>query len=97
MAFSATPTTAALAGVFSAVAWPVLSPHLHDSDPTGTVWFGVATLLVFALPAHALVLGFNQNQTAGARTVDTALLKRIGTWLLAAGATLALSALYRSS
>jgi len=97
MTFSATPTTAALAGVFSAIAWPVLSPYLNDSGSTSTVWFVVATLLVFALPAHAFVVGFKQNQAAGARTVDTALLKRIGAWLLAAGATVALTVLYRSS
>lgn len=96
MTFSATPTSAALAGVFSAIAWPVLSPHLGDSG-SSTVWFVLAMLLVFALPAHAFVMGFKQSQAADARTVDTALLKRIAAWLLAAGATVALTSLYRSS
>ena len=96
MAYSATPTTAALTGVFSAVAWPVLSPHLNDPDATGTFWFVGATLLVFALPAHVFVLGLKRTRTADDRTVDTALLKRVGAWLLAAGATLGLFALYRS-
>ena len=44
----------------------------------------VAFLLVVAGPAHAFVVGFAQNQATNARTVDTALLKRVGAWLLSA-------------
>lgn len=41
-----------------------------------------AFLLVVALPAHAFVVGFGRNQAGGAGTIDTALLKRVGAWLL---------------
>jgi hypothetical protein len=80
---SPTPITAALAGVFAAIVMPVLWSRL-GSDSMSLV---VAFLLVVALPAHAFVVGFGRNQTANARTVDTALLKRVGAWLLAAVVT----------
>jgi hypothetical protein len=41
-------------------------------------------LLVVALPAHAFVVGFGRTQAPSARSLDTALLKRIGAWLAAA-------------
>ena len=40
--------------------------------------------LVVAVPAHAFVVNFGQNQTTNASMVDTALLKRVGAWLLSA-------------
>ncbi len=52
----------------------------------------VATLLVIALPAHAFVVGFSRTAEVPARTLDTALLKRIGAWLAAAAGTTALRA-----
>ena len=82
-----TPTTAALAGIFSALAWPLLWPWLSESTASSSVWLVVGTLLLIALPAHAFVVGFKRNPLPGARAIDTALLKRIGAWLLAAALT----------
>lgn len=80
MTFAATPTTAALAGVFAGVAMPLLWPRLGDDS---LAWIA-AFLLVIALPAHACVVGFNRPQASAAGMMDTALLTRIGVWLLAA-------------
>jgi hypothetical protein len=84
---TATPITAALAGIFSAVAWPPLWARYGDPGASGSVELILATLLVVALPAHAFVLGFNRSQAADARTLDTALLRRIGCWVVAGGVT----------
>lgn len=96
MRFSATPLTAALAGIFSAIAWPLLSPLLNDTSPASSAWFVAGTLLVLALPAHAFVVGFHRSHMIDSRAVDTALLKRIAAWLLAAAMTVGVTALYRS-
>ena len=75
-----TPLTAALAGAIAGMVMPLLWLRLaHDS--MGLV---IAFLVVVALPAHAFVVGFGRNQTPDARTIDTALLKRVGAWLLSA-------------
>lgn len=87
---SPTPVTAALAGVFSAVAWPLLWSRFGIAQSGGTIGAVLITLLVIALPAHAFVVGFGPGSAAGTRTVDTALLKRIGAWVLAAGVTVLL-------
>lgn len=84
---SPTPVTAALAGVFSAVAWPLLWARFGIAESGGTIGAVLITLLAIALPAHAFVVGFGPGSAAGKRSVDTALLKRIGAWVLAAGAT----------
>lgn len=75
-----TPITAALAGLVAGIAMPIFWMRLVDD----TMLLLVAFLLVVALPAHALVVGFGPQQSANARTVDTALLKRAVVWLLAA-------------
>ena len=80
MKLTATPITAALAGAVAGVGMPVLWSRLA-TESTSLV---VAFLLVVAVPAHAFVVGFGQNQATNARTVDTALLKRVGAWLLSA-------------
>ena len=84
---SPTPVTAALAGVFSAITWPLLWSRFVGAESAGTFAAVVITLLVIALPAHAFVVGFRPNAIKGTRTVDTALLIRIGAWLVAAGLT----------
>lgn len=78
-----TPTliSASLAGAAAGVVMPVLWSRLA-TEGTSLV---IAFLLVVALPAHAFVLGFGRNHAADARAVDTALLKRVGAWLLSAG------------
>jgi hypothetical protein len=75
-----TPVTAALAGIFAAIVMPLLWSRLGNSS-MGSI---VAFLLVVALPAHAFVVGFSRNLAANPRTLDTALLKRVGIWLFSA-------------
>jgi hypothetical protein len=85
-----TPLTAALAGVVAALAWPWLWAKFGGPGAAGSVELVVATLLVIALPAHAFVVGFGRGFSSGdGRTLDTALLKRIGAWLAAAVLTAA--------
>jgi hypothetical protein len=82
-----TPVTAALAGIFSALAWPVLWTKYGHAASTGGIELIVGTLLLVALPAHAFVVGFRRGEGADPRKVDTALLKRIGSWLAASAVT----------
>ena len=72
-----TPITAALAGAFAGIVMPILWPRLATDGMILIVVF----LFVVALPAHALVIGFGRKQPANPRSVDTALLKRVGAWL----------------
>ena len=88
MKLTPTPVTAALAGAFAGLAMPLLWPRLGD-DALNWVF---AFLLVIALPAHALVVGFDTARDPGARgALDTALLKRVAAWLVAALAAVALA------
>ena len=75
-----TPITAALAGAFAGIVMPILWPRLASDS----VILIVAFLFVVALPAHGLVVGFGPKQAADPRSIDTALLKRVAAWLLAA-------------
>lgn len=84
-----TPLTAALAGVFSALAWPVLWTRYGDTAVSGGIELILGTLLLVALPAHAFVVGFARSQPADGRKVDTALVRRVGSWLAASAVTLA--------
>ena len=84
--------SAAIAGVVAAVAWPFLWAKWGGPAAAGGFELIVATLLVIALPAHAFVVGFGRSQEASARTLDTALLKRIGVWLAAAAGVTGLRA-----
>lgn len=79
MKITPTLTTATLAGAIAGFIMPLLWSRLA-SDSTYLI---VAFLLVVALPAHALVAGFGWQHRAGS-TLDTALLKRVGAWLLSA-------------
>jgi hypothetical protein len=76
-----TPTiaSATLAGAIAGFVMPLLWSRLA-ADSTALV---VAFLLIVALPAHALVAGFGWQHRAGT-TLDSALLKRVGAWLLSA-------------
>lgn len=80
--------TATLAGAFAGFVMPLLWSRLA-TDSTLLV---VAFLVVVVLPAHALVAGFGWQHKAGA-TLDTALLKRVGAWLLSAVIATALSSI----
>ena len=91
---TANPATAALAGVFSAIAWPLLWARFVGPESSGTTAAIIVTLLVIALPAHAFVVGFGPS-AAGPRSIDMALLKRIGAWVAAAGVTVLVGWLLR--
>ena len=81
MSVTPTPVTAALAGVFSGLSWPLIWPFVSGSDATATVSLVVATIVLVAVPAHAFVLGMGRDHSAAVRTVDVALLTRIASWL----------------
>jgi hypothetical protein len=86
MKITPTVVTATVAGVFAGIVMPILwSRFLADS----TVLV-VAFLLVVALPAHAFVAGFGWQHKAGT-TLDTAMLKRVGAWLISAVAATVIS------
>lgn len=79
-----TSLTAALAGLVAALAWPFIWARWGGPGAEGGFELIVAMLLVVALPAHAFVVGFGRAPAPAARSLDTALLKRIGAWLAAA-------------
>lgn len=85
--------TAVLAGVVAALAWPFIWSRWGGAATEGSFELIIATLLVVALPAHAFVVGFTRAPVPSARTVDTALLKRIGAWLASAAGITAFRAL----
>ena len=96
MSLSPTPVTAALAGVFSGLTWPILWPLLRDPS-SSTLWLMLGTIVLIALPAHALVLGFQPRSGSRIGTMNRSLLIRIGAWLAAGTVTaLALAAFWRS-
>ena len=86
------PISAALAGAFSALTWPVLWKHFGQSASSGHIEVILGTLLLVALPAHVFVLGLGHRQATGAG-LDTALLKRVGAWLATAAGTVLLTGL----
>ena len=85
------PAGAALAGVFSAIVWPIVWARYGGAASGGSAELVVATLLIIAFPAHVFVVGLRRAQAPGAGKLDTALLNRIGAWLAAAAATVAVS------
>ena len=85
--------TAVMAGVVAALAWPFLWDRWGGAAVEGGFEFIVAMLLVVVLPAHAFVVGFTRSHDASTRTLDTALLKRIGAWLASAVGVTAFRAL----
>ena len=87
------PTGAALAGVFSAIVWPIAWARYGGPESGASVELVVATLLIIAFPAHVFVVGLRRTQAPGAGKLDTALLKRIAAWLAGAAATVAVSSL----
>jgi len=97
MKFSATPVTAALAGFFSAATWPLLWPLFEEKSSSSSVFLMLGTILFIALPAHMFVVGLKRSQVPDATGMDTAFLKRIGAWLLAAAVTAGVITLYRAS
>lgn len=76
----------------AALAWPFLWAKWGGPGAEGGFELVVATLVVIALPAHAFVVGLGQSQAGPARSLETALLKRIGAWLAAAAGVTVLRA-----
>ncbi len=97
MMLTPTPFTAALAGIFSGLTWPLIWPFFNGPAAPSTVWLVLATLVLIALPAHAFVLGFKRALSGAAGAVDSALLARIGAWLAGAAITALLVAMLRGS
>ena len=97
MSVTPTPATAALAGIFSGLTWPLIWPFVSGPDAAATLWLVLATLGLVALPAHAFVLGFQRQQAAEARSVDVALLTRIGSWLAGGVLTALLVSAFRGT
>ena len=100
MKITPTPLTAALAGVFSAIAWPPMWSRFGSAATAGSLELMLVMLLVIALPAHAFVVGFGRVGGGGGGSapgaVDTALLKRIAAWLGAAVVTALVGAALRA-
>ncbi|WP_374672877.1 hypothetical protein [Ideonella sp.] len=91
-----TRLTAALAGAFSAGAWPWLWPLLSDPAEGSSVQLILGMLLLVALPAHLFVIGATGSPGADGRRLDGALLQRIAAWLIAAAAVAGALAVYRA-
>lgn len=83
MNLTPTPVTAALAGGFSAWAFPAVGAWL-GSGAAVSAYEVLAFLLLVALPAHAGVLGLRRPARPGGGGVDKPLLVRVGAWLAAA-------------
>ena len=97
MSSAPTHVSAALAGAFSGLSWPLVWPFVSGTDSSTTLWLVLATIVLVALPAHAFVIGFRPRQDAGARSVDVALLARIASWLAAGVLTALVVAAVRGS
>ena len=97
MSIAPTPLTAALAGVFSGLTWPWIWPLVRGTDVSATLWLVLATIVLVALPAHAFVLGMRRSEATSTRTVDVALLTRIGSWLAGGVVSALLVAMSRGS
>lgn len=83
MNLSPTPLTAALAGLFSALALPAATRWLGQGSGEGML-FVVVFLVVVVLPAHAFVLGLQPAGGAPSRSVDRPLVMRTVSWIGAA-------------
>jgi hypothetical protein len=97
MSFAPTPVTAALAGIFSGLTWPLIWPLLRGGAAASSLWLMLGTIVLVALPAHAFVVGFNRNQGVGAAAVDSPLLVRVGAWLACAAGSAVLVSMVRGS
>ena len=76
---------------------PFFWSRYGDAASSASIELLAAFLLLVALTAHAFVMGFGRNQMANPRTLDTALLKRIGSWVTAVAATVVVAATFRAS
>ena len=74
MSSAPTLVTAALAGVFSGVMWPLIWP-------LSSLWLMLGTVVLVVVPAHAFVVGFKRQQGVRPGAIDAALLTRVGAWI----------------
>jgi hypothetical protein len=77
MSLAPTLVTAALAGVFSGVMWPLIWP-------LSSLWLMLGTVVLVVLPAHAFVVGFRRQQGVRPGAIDAALLRRLAAWIACA-------------
>jgi hypothetical protein len=77
MRLAPTRVTAALAGIFSGVMWPLIWP-------LSSLWLMLGTAVLVVLPAHAFVVGFKRQQRIRPGAIDAALLSRVGAWIACA-------------
>ena len=97
MSLEPTPVTAALAGIFSGLTWPLIWPFFQGAAAVSSLWLMLGTVVLVALPAHAFVLGFKRRQVVSGEVLESALLVRVGVWLACAASAAVLVALYRGS
>ena len=97
MSLEPTPVTAALAGMFSGLAWPLIWPFFQAESSLGGVGLVFATVVLVAFPAHALVLGFRRGPIASGAVIEPALLVRVGVWLACAASAAVLVSVCRGS
>jgi hypothetical protein len=75
----------------------VIWPFVTGTEVSATLWLVLATIGLVAVPAHAFVVGFQRAEAPGARSLDVALLARIGAWLASGVVTALLVAAVRVS
>ena len=92
MKLKPTPIKAALAGAFAGILMPILWSRFGNDSMSLVLAF----LLVVALPAHALVVGFTRTQAANPRALDTELFKRVGAWLGSAAIAMTVTQVIRA-
>jgi len=89
----ATPRTALITGIATAVVMYFFGPYVDRSEGAlGTVLLLVAVAVV-AVPAYFLVFGVGKEQLVGFWFANPALLRRMGAWLLGAASTAAIISL----
>lgn len=87
---TATPKTAALAGVGAAIAGIMLGPYVdHSQGLVAAVFLVVATASV-AIPMYFFVFGLRREQLVGFWMLRPDVLKRVGAWFLSAASVAAL-------
>ena len=97
MSLTPTPVTAAIAGLFSGLTWPLIWPFFQSTASVDSVWLMLATVVLVALPAHAFVLGFKKRRLVSGEVLESALLVRVAVWLACAASAALLVSAYRAS
>jgi hypothetical protein len=86
----ATPRSAAIVGATAGLFIYFAGPMIDVPGSVGSVWLVLCTAAV-GLPAYIFVLGIPADERTGLWVLSAPLLRRIGAFLLAAGAVLSLA------